>query len=61
MDFDLAVRGFTIADENGDFSVYINARYCFAQQERTLRHELNHIRRGDFDRTDPAHLIERGA
>lgn len=58
-DFDYAVRGFTIQDEQGDYNVYINSRYSTPSQRRTFIHELKHIRNGDFDKMLPAHIIER--
>lgn len=58
-DFDYAVRGFTIQDEQGDYNVYINSRYSSSSQRRTFIHELKHIRNRDFDKLIPAHIIER--
>lgn len=58
-DFDLAIRGFTIKDEEGNYNIYLNARYSFPQIRRTLAHELNHINRGDFEKRVSAHILEQ--
>ena len=58
-DFDYAVKGFTIQDEQGDYNIYINSRYSSFSQRKTVLHELKHIKNGDFDKQIPAHLIER--
>ena len=42
------VNGFTILDADGDYNVYINARLSQDGQRKAYRHELRHIRRGDF-------------
>ena len=46
------VRAFTMADEQGDYNVYINALLSAEQQARSYQHELRHIRRGDFFKRD---------
>ena len=61
IELDFAVRGFTVQDADGNYNIYLNARYCREQQRRTLSHEMNHIANGDFDKKSPAHIIERGA
>ena len=32
------------------YTIYLNARDCYARQMQAYRHEEEHIRRGDFDR-----------
>lgn len=59
-DMEYAVRGFTRVDSEGNYCVVLNSRYPYCQNQKTLEHELNHIKNGDFDKTIPAHLIERG-
>lgn len=54
-----AVRGFTKVDGEGNYNVYLNARYCYSQLRKTLKHELDHILNGDFDSALPAHIIEQ--
>lgn len=47
-DDDTSVKGATVPDSDGNYNVYINARLSEAQQLKTLKHEVRHIRRGDF-------------
>lgn len=43
------IRGSVIIDADGNFNVYINKNLSESQQQRTLDHELRHIRLGHFD------------
>ena len=43
-----AVRGVTVPNDDGTFSVYINALYDTRVQRRTLEHELVHLARDHF-------------
>ena len=43
-----AVRGVTVPNDDGTFSVYINALYDDDTQRRTLEHELEHLARDHF-------------
>lgn len=49
---DTRVRAFTVCDADGDYNIYINANISAAMQRRAYRHEMRHIRRGDFDGGD---------
>ena len=43
------VFGFTIYDGEDDFyTIYLNSRHSIFEQEKTFRHELNHILCGDL-------------
>ena len=42
------VNGQIIVDENGDYNIYLNARYGPDEIKKTLQHEMLHIARGDF-------------
>ena len=44
----LAVKGVTVPNEDGTFSVYINALYDTPTQRKTLEHELEHLARDHF-------------
>lgn len=50
VDLDPQVRGVTAEDEDGHYSIYINARHSRLVQLRAFNHEVRHIRRGDFER-----------
>ena len=43
-----AVRGVTVPNDDGTFSVYINALYDDETQRETLEHELEHLARDHF-------------
>ena len=43
-----AVRGVTVPNDDGTFSVYINALYDDESQRETLEHELEHLARDHF-------------
>ena len=44
----VGVHGMTIKDENDDYNIYLNARLSGDAQVVAFRHELEHIKRGDF-------------
>ena len=52
------VRAFTVADESGDYNVYINSQLSFEQQQKSFRHETVHIENGDFYKEMTATEIE---
>lgn len=57
----MAVRAFTIPDEQGNFNVYINDRLSAEQQHKSLEHEFYHIRSGDFSKEENAAALEAAA
>ncbi len=57
----MAVRAFTIPDEQGNYNVYINDRLSAEQQHKSLEHEFMHIRSGDFYKNENAAAIEAAA
>lgn len=46
------IKGITVLDEMGFYNIYINSNLSYDQQKKALLHELQHIARKDFDRTD---------
>lgn len=55
----MRIHGMTVQDENGFYNIYINSEQSSAVQLDALRHELEHIRRKDFDKINtPIELIE---
>lgn len=59
IDLPYTVRGMTVEDVDGFYNVYINARHCYMIQQEAIRHELEHIRRKDFnDPYKPLELVE---
>lgn len=58
VDLPASVPGMTVRDRSGDYNIYLNARLDREALMRAYRHELRHIRAGDFDRRGSADLIE---
>lgn len=52
------IRGFTVLDENGDPTVVLNANHRRETNIETYLHELEHIKKNDFHRPEPADEIE---
>ena len=48
------VRGFVFHDDAGDPHIVLNARLTREQNERTYRHEQNHIELNELD--DPTYI-----
>ena len=48
IDLPIGVDGMTVKDSNDDYNVYLNARLSGDQQVIAFRHELDHIKNGDF-------------
>lgn len=51
------VKGLTHPNPDGTYTVFLNARLSIETQRQTYRHELRHIRQGDFSGGD-VQLIE---
>ena len=55
----LSIHGLTVLDENGFYNVYINCNQSFEIQHHALEHELEHIKRNDFEKSKlPLELVE---
>lgn len=50
IDMPYGVKGVTVKDGEGDYNIYLNSRYSPDVRTTALRHEVEHIRRGDFYR-----------
>ena len=48
----LTVDGTTAPNEDGTYSIFLNARNCQAKRIAALRHELAHMMKGDFQKAD---------
>ena len=55
------VRGVSVPNDDGSFSVYINALYGEAAQRRALEHELTHLARDHFYKPEPIAVQEAEA
>lgn len=61
VDFSPTVLGATLPNDDGTFSVYINARLGDDARRETLRHELEHMARDHFYRDAPVAAQEAEA
>lgn len=54
--------GATVQEDcNGDYNVYVNARYGAIGQKKALDHELDHIVHDDFRNEKPLEVVESRA
>lgn len=50
LDMPARVKGQTVKNEDGTYSVFLNARMASNQIEKTYQHEIQHIKNGDFEK-----------
>jgi hypothetical protein len=43
-----AVKGVTLPDSDGDYTVFINADLCPETREKVIEHEMSHIQKNHF-------------
>ena len=55
------IRGVTVPNDDGTFSIYINDLYSAETQREALEHELEHLARDHFYSSDPIALQEAEA
>lgn len=48
IDLPCSVNAMVAVDEEGYANIYLNARHSFEKQRKSLRHELEHLERGDM-------------
>lgn len=61
IDIPYVVKGVTIPSPDGAYNIYVNAKYSVEEQNRILRHELQHIENFDFDNFDDIRIVEHRA
>lgn len=59
--FPYTVKGVTLPNDDGTFSIYINSVLPEPQQREALRHELSHVRDGHFYDCAPVNENELSA
>ena len=52
------VRGTVTPNDDGSWTIFVNASLTEEQRQRTIQHELNHIQRCDFGGEDQIDQIE---
>ena len=58
VDLPHSIRAITLLDSDGFYNVYINARLNAYMRRKAYEHELEHIRRGDWESDLPVWYIE---
>lgn len=52
IDLPYSTNGLTILENDGFYSIYINARLDYSSQQKAINHELAHIKRHDIYKTE---------
>lgn len=58
-DLPSAISAFTHANDDGSYTILINANLCHERQMAAVLHELTHIQGNDFTREEQADLLEK--
>lgn len=58
IDLPCRCRGYVKRDSDGNYNIYINSRLSIDMQRKTVRHELDHVRKGDFDSDEDIRDVE---
>lgn len=58
LDMPVGVPGITVKDPEGDYNIFLNSRLCHDQQVLAFRHEIEHIKNGDFYSYESVQEIE---
>ncbi len=53
-----SIKGYTIANSDLSYTIVINSRLSFEQQQQTAKHEKDHIEKGDYDEKTSADRLE---
>jgi len=61
VDLPVRIKGTTVLNPDGSYTVLINARHSYCTQRKACRHEMDHIDDGDFDGSDSVDAIEQRA
>ena len=60
-DLPCSIRGFILYDSEGFPTIVLNARLSRAMNQRTLKHEMCHLRNNDAYSNEPIRKVERRA
>lgn len=58
IDMPCKIKGHVNENQDGSYTVFLNARLTFEQQQETYMHEIRHILNDDFAKED-TDLVER--
>ena len=55
------IKAMTILDNNGDYNVYLNVGLSWEEQRAAYKHEMRHIKFGDFFSLNDIQFLEQRA
>lgn len=58
IDMPETLKAYTLPDGMGYYTIYLNSRLSYEQNECSYHHEMHHIKNGDYDKSGSVHLIE---
>ncbi|WP_300773321.1 hypothetical protein [uncultured Acetatifactor sp.] len=61
VDLPCTIRSFVVSNADMTFTIILNAKIGRDQQLQAYRHEINHIRNGDYDKKSSVDLVELAA
>lgn len=53
-----AIRSYVVANADMSYTILLNSRLCHEQHLISYQHEIDHIRKGDYDRKCSVDLME---
>lgn len=53
VDMPCTCKGYTVTDDNDDYNIYINNSIGIIEQKKTLKHEIQHIKKDHFYSEEP--------
>lgn len=55
------IKAMTVLDNNGDYNVYLNVGLSWEDQRAAYKHEMRHIKFGDFFSLNDIQFLEQRA
>jgi len=52
------IKAFTLKDSSDFYTIFLNSKLSYEQLSKSLKHELNHIRRNDFQGLESVEDVE---
>lgn len=52
IDFPVSIHGRTVVNEDGSYSIFINAKLNHEMRLKAYEHEIEHIKNGDFEKNN---------
>lgn len=52
IDLPCCAKGVSVMDREGYYNIYINSHLSYCEQVNALNHEMAHLLRNDFEKTD---------